>query len=277
MSEEHVVYPGGPLCQPNCPGPWSMYHDGYADGYERALAASGATLDVERIARALREAQLEDWRGRNYTDAHEWAEAIVDADARLSGAVTDAGAGFLRANPDYQGEPIIVSGAVTERECVSCSEPSHDVDYHDHHYHGDQGDPYIGPSHAAGAVTERERQARAILGPAKCPQCLHTIDFCRADTCGCDVALALAASGATLDSCPCGHTDNEHVHYCSGVDAGHECDCNAEYARLSGAVTECVCGTTTDQHQGECHFGWHNPETCPHGPYIDVIDTEETP
>jgi hypothetical protein len=32
----HPIYPGGPPCQPNCPGAGSMYHDGYADGYERA-------------------------------------------------------------------------------------------------------------------------------------------------------------------------------------------------------------------------------------------------
>jgi hypothetical protein len=37
----HPVYPGGPDCQPNCPGPWSDYHDGYADGYENAEARAG--------------------------------------------------------------------------------------------------------------------------------------------------------------------------------------------------------------------------------------------
>jgi hypothetical protein len=30
-----------------------MYHDGYADGYENALATPPAALDVERLARAL--------------------------------------------------------------------------------------------------------------------------------------------------------------------------------------------------------------------------------
>lgn len=36
-SLRHPVYPGGPDCNPNgCPGPGSVYHDGYADGYERA-------------------------------------------------------------------------------------------------------------------------------------------------------------------------------------------------------------------------------------------------
>jgi hypothetical protein len=30
----HPVYPGGPPCQPSCPGEWSTYHDGYADGFE---------------------------------------------------------------------------------------------------------------------------------------------------------------------------------------------------------------------------------------------------
>jgi hypothetical protein len=36
VSGEHPVYPGGPDCNPHCPGPWSEYHDGYGDGYERA-------------------------------------------------------------------------------------------------------------------------------------------------------------------------------------------------------------------------------------------------
>lgn len=26
----------------------------------------------------------------------------------------------------------------------------------------------------------------------------------------------------------------------------------------------CVCGTTSEKHTGDCHFGWHNPNTCPH-------------
>jgi hypothetical protein len=29
----HPVYPGGPFCSESCPGPWSTYHDGYADGF----------------------------------------------------------------------------------------------------------------------------------------------------------------------------------------------------------------------------------------------------
>jgi hypothetical protein len=40
MTADHLVYPGGPTCQPNCPGEHSMYHDGYADGYENAEAAA---------------------------------------------------------------------------------------------------------------------------------------------------------------------------------------------------------------------------------------------
>jgi hypothetical protein len=38
----HPVYPGGPPCNPSCPGPSSMYHDGYADGYENAEASQPA-------------------------------------------------------------------------------------------------------------------------------------------------------------------------------------------------------------------------------------------
>jgi hypothetical protein len=26
---------------------------------------------------------------------------------------------------------------------------------------------------------------------------------------------------------------------------------------------KCICGTETDDHVGDCHFGYHNPETCP--------------
>lgn len=33
MNDPHPVYPGGPSCNPYCPGEHSMYHDGYADGY----------------------------------------------------------------------------------------------------------------------------------------------------------------------------------------------------------------------------------------------------
>ena len=25
----------------------------------------------------------------------------------------------------------------------------------------------------------------------------------------------------------------------------------------------CVCGALDGNHVGECHFGWHNPQTCP--------------
>ena len=35
-SEQHVVYPGGPQCNPYCPGEYSSYHEGYSDGYWRA-------------------------------------------------------------------------------------------------------------------------------------------------------------------------------------------------------------------------------------------------
>lgn len=38
-TKPHPVYPGGPPCQPNCPGSWSTYHEGYADGYAIAEAA----------------------------------------------------------------------------------------------------------------------------------------------------------------------------------------------------------------------------------------------
>jgi len=51
-TEAHSVYPGGPDCQPNCPGPWSSYHDGYADGYSRGEDEARAPLvaALERIA-----------------------------------------------------------------------------------------------------------------------------------------------------------------------------------------------------------------------------------
>lgn len=53
----HAVYPGGPACQPNCPGESSAYHDGYADGYENAeviLAAEGwAPAMTDRPERAV--------------------------------------------------------------------------------------------------------------------------------------------------------------------------------------------------------------------------------
>lgn len=57
MSEPHPAYPGGPVCQPNCPGPWSSYHDGYADGYESARASARPT--VLDLAVAMNTAQIE--------------------------------------------------------------------------------------------------------------------------------------------------------------------------------------------------------------------------
>lgn len=53
--KSHEVYPGGPPCQPNCPGEWSMYHDGYADGHEsgESFMSGGATTPdlLEAIGR----------------------------------------------------------------------------------------------------------------------------------------------------------------------------------------------------------------------------------
>jgi len=34
------------------------------------------------------------------------------------------------------------------------------------------------------------------------------------------------------DSCPCGHEDNSHVHYCSADVAVGWCGCAAEYVRV---------------------------------------------
>ena len=62
----HPVYPGGPDCQPNCPGPWSDYHDGYADGYENAEARAG----LDRLLGAVR-----DWMRYGAGDGTEQAEA----------------------------------------------------------------------------------------------------------------------------------------------------------------------------------------------------------
>lgn len=33
------------------------------------------------------------------------------------------------------------------------------------------------------------------------------------------------------------------------------------------SLGKCVCGTTTDEHRGECHFGWHKPD-CSHTPSL---------
>jgi hypothetical protein len=46
----------------------------------------------------------------------------------------------------------------------------------------------------------------------------------------------LEAEGTVLvmkdpDSCPCGHEDNHHVHYCSADVAVGWCGCAAEYVR----------------------------------------------
>jgi hypothetical protein len=45
-----------------------------------------------------------------------------------------------------------------------------------------------------------------------------------------DLVAALATPSSAPDSCPCGHDDDEHVHYCSHDDTSI-CPCNAEYVR----------------------------------------------
>lgn len=51
-SAPHVVYPEGPTCSPDCPGPWSQYHDGYADGYERAEQEAKADREQDATWRS---------------------------------------------------------------------------------------------------------------------------------------------------------------------------------------------------------------------------------
>jgi len=52
----HPVYPGGPPCAANCPGDWSDYHDGYADGYESGEREAAARLDpaLDALVRLLK-------------------------------------------------------------------------------------------------------------------------------------------------------------------------------------------------------------------------------
>ena len=57
----HRVYPDGPPCQANCPGPWSSYHEGYADGYERSsqdrIATEAHAVHDMQVREALRDAR----------------------------------------------------------------------------------------------------------------------------------------------------------------------------------------------------------------------------
>ena len=48
-ARRHPVWPYGPDCDENCPGPWSQYHDGYSWGYEKAQRDERA-----RLAEAVR-------------------------------------------------------------------------------------------------------------------------------------------------------------------------------------------------------------------------------
>ena len=43
------------------------------------------------------------------------------------------------------------------------------------------------------AAQHPDTEAVAARIPSKCPACLHSIELCAADTCGCPVAVALAA------------------------------------------------------------------------------------
>jgi hypothetical protein len=61
-----------------------MYHDGYADGYERAEAAAGTALDVPLLAKAIRKIakwEVEDWLLA--LDKGDEADAIAAEYARL--------------------------------------------------------------------------------------------------------------------------------------------------------------------------------------------------
>lgn len=42
-------------------------------------------------------------------------------------------------------------------------------------------------------------------------------------------------------------------------------------AQLHRSPGRCICGTWTRKHVGPCHFGWHNPETCPN-PEVSEVD-----
>jgi hypothetical protein len=70
----HPVYPGWPPCQPNCPGPWSSYHDGYADGYDAAFQPVPETLDE-----TLRRAVYSVWPGLSQDDMRRLIAALLAA------------------------------------------------------------------------------------------------------------------------------------------------------------------------------------------------------
>lgn len=49
MNPIHAAYHNGPRCNPHCPGPFSSYHEGYADG----LAAAAAAIDSVVLGEAI--------------------------------------------------------------------------------------------------------------------------------------------------------------------------------------------------------------------------------
>ena len=104
MTTPHPVYPGGPPCNPNCPGESSMYHDGYADGYENAEAAGVLLPDQPTEEREYRGIQTEAGKrlfGVVSLDAIlaiEHEAAALPAPPPASPGLRDALEGLIEAN-----------------------------------------------------------------------------------------------------------------------------------------------------------------------------------
>jgi hypothetical protein len=87
----HPVYPDGPPCNPHCPGEWSSYHEGYADGFEvgekvRRGFAVLANLPADEV---------DDFAGRLVAAHSQTVAAAVDLETRVVSQppehITDAG------------------------------------------------------------------------------------------------------------------------------------------------------------------------------------------
>jgi hypothetical protein len=60
----------------------------------------------------------------------------------------------------------------------------------------------------------------------------HTADQSRWDAHEA-INATIAALAENVDTCPCGHLDERHVHYCADDSSGAMCDCIHDYVRLS--------------------------------------------
>jgi hypothetical protein len=162
LTKRHPVYPDGPDCSPHCPGPSSDYHDGYADGFERAsneaigIAAKAARTATTEALDAANE-RAEQW----FAEAKSMRGLLADCEQRLQRAYA----------------------ATTEADALAAALDGMPIDWNLYRW-------------------EHEgRRGWAIAGPSRVDDCSSDL-YVEADTPLDAIAAALAATGTGVSSKP---------------------------------------------------------------------------